>query len=157
MTTLWYRLWHWLAARLYFSRITVSHPGNLPADGPCLFVALHRNGAVDGFVYRQVIPHGVFLISSQLRRGFLARCVFCGIAVTRKGDPGDRGDNAAALAACVQHLAHQGQLIVFPEGTSSLGPRHLPFRSGAAAIALEALKQGIPLRIVPLGIHYERA
>jgi hypothetical protein len=120
-------------------------------------VALHRNGAVDGFVYRQAVPRAVFLISSQLRCSFLARCFFCGIAVTRRGDAGDRSENAAALRECVQLLADGGGLVVFPEGTSSLGPRHQPFRNGAASIALEALERQVPLRIVPLGIHYEQA
>jgi 1-acyl-sn-glycerol-3-phosphate acyltransferase len=157
MKELWYRFWHWLAARSYFDCITVRYPERLPEDGPCLYVALHRNGAVDGFVYRQAVPRAVFLISSQLRRSFLARCFFCGIAVTRRGDAGDRSENTAALRECVQLLADGGGLVVFPEGTSSLGPRHLPFRNGAASIALEALGRQVPLRIVPLGIHYEQA
>ncbi|MES2468181.1 MAG: 1-acyl-sn-glycerol-3-phosphate acyltransferase [Verrucomicrobiota bacterium] len=157
MKDLWYRCWHGLAARIYFGRIAVRYPERLPKDGPCLYVALHRNGAVDGFVYRQAVPRAVFLISSQLRRGFLARCFFCGIAVTRRGDAGDRSENAAALRECVQLLEDGGGLVVFPEGTSSLGPRHLPFRNGAASIALEALGRQVPLRIVPLGIHYEQA
>jgi hypothetical protein len=44
--------------------------------------------------------------------------------------------------------------VVFPEGTSSLGPKHLPFKSGAARIALEACSRGIPVNVVPLGITY---
>ena len=157
MKSLWYRCWHWLCARIYFERITVLHPERLPATGPTLFVGLHRNGAVDGFVYRQVVPRGVFLVSTQLLRNWFARLFFCGIAVARKQDEDDHAQNAAALRQCVQLLADGGELIVFPEGTSSLGPKHLTFKSGAMRIALDALAQGIPLRIVPLGIHYECA
>jgi len=122
-----------------------------------LYVVLHRNGAVDGFVYHQVAPRGVFLISTQLLRSFFSRLFFSGIAVARDKDEGDGSRNAAALHECVNLLADGGALIIFPEGTSSLGPRHLPFKSGAARLALDALAQGVPLRIVPLGIHYERA
>jgi len=157
MKTLWYRCCHWLCARIYFERITVRHPERLPEGGPVLCVGLHRNGAVDGFVYRQVVPRGVFLISTQLRRSFFARLFFCGIAVARKQDEEDRSQNDDALRQCVQRLAAGGALIIFPEGTSSLGPCHLPFKSGAMRIALDALARGVPLRIVPLGIHYERA
>ena len=157
MNSLWYRCWHWLCARIYFERITVLHPERLPADGPTLFVGLHRNGAVDGFVYRQVVPRGVFLVSTQLLRSWFARLFFCGIAVARKQDENDQSRNAAAMRQCVQMLADGGELIVFPEGTSSLGPGHLPFKSGAMRIALDAIEQGVPLRIVPLGIHYECA
>ncbi len=157
MTALWYYVWHWLCARSYFDRITVLHSERLPAGGPVLYVCLHRNGAVDGFIYRRVLPRGVFLISTQLLRSFFARLFFCGIAVARGKDDGDHSQNDAALRRCVQLLANGGELVVFPEGTSALGPRHLPFKSGAARIALEALARGVPLRIVPLGIHYERA
>jgi len=157
MKELWYCCWHWLCARTYFERITVLHREGLPADGPVLYVVLHRNGAVDGFVYRRVLPRAVFLISTQLLRSFFARLFFCGIAVARDKDAEDGNQNGAALRQCTQCLTDGGELIVFPEGTSSLGPRHLPFKSGAARIALDALGRGVPLRIVPLGIHYERA
>src|ERR1041385_6496227 len=33
-----------------------------------------------------------------------------------------------------------GELFVFPEGTSSLGPRHLPFKAGGAQLALDCLE-----------------
>ena len=157
MERLWYRVWHWLCARIYFERITVLHSDRLPADGPAMYIGLHRNGAVDGFVYRQVVSNGVFLISTQLLKSFFARLFFCGIAVARKQDQADHSRNDVALSQCVQLLADRGALVVFPEGTSSLGPGHLPFKSGAMRIALDALGRGIPLRIIPLGIHYERA
>jgi len=156
MTGLWYRVCHWLCVRIYFERLTMLHPERLPPCGPVLYVALHRNGAVDGFVYHQVVPCGTFLISSQLLRSFFARLFFCGIAVARQHDQEDHTRNDTALRQCTQLLADGGELVVFPEGTSSLGPRHLPFKSGAVRIALDALTQGVPLRIVPLGIHYER-
>jgi 1-acyl-sn-glycerol-3-phosphate acyltransferase len=157
MNELWYAGCHWLCARSYFEQITVLHPERLPADGPTLYVGLHRNGAVDGFVYRQIVPRGTYLISTQLRRSFYARLFFSGIAIARQKDAEDRGQNNAALRQCQELLAKGGDLIVLPEGTSSLGPRHLPFKLGAASIALAALAQGVPLRIVPLGLHYERA
>jgi hypothetical protein len=103
------------------------------------------------------LPRGIFLVSTQLLRGFFARLFFCGIAVARKHDEEDHSQNDDALRQCTQLLADGGELVVFPEGTSSLGPRHLPFKSGAVRIALNALAQGVPLRIVPLGIHYECA
>ena len=157
MKKLWYLGCHWLCARVYFERITVLNPQRLPEGVPILFLGLHRNGAVDGFVYQQIVPRGIFLISTQLLRSFFARLFFCGIAVARKQDAEDGSQNEAALQQCTRLLAAGGELIVFPEGTSSLGPRHLPFKAGAARIALDALAQGVALRIVPLGIHYERA
>lgn len=43
---------------VYFERIALIHPDCLPRTGPVLYLGLHRNGAVDGFVYDQVLPQG---------------------------------------------------------------------------------------------------
>jgi 1-acyl-sn-glycerol-3-phosphate acyltransferase len=142
---------------VYFERITLVHPKRLPGAGPVLYLGLHRNGAVDGFVYDRVLHNPVFMISTQLRKTWFARLFFEGIAVTRTKDEGDRALNDAALRQCLDHLRAGGELFVFPEGTSSLGPRHLPFKSGAVWLLLDYLEGGNhpPLRVVPLGIHYE--
>ena len=157
MKPTWYRICHWLGARLYYERITVRHRERLPAGGPVIYLGTHRNGAVDGFLYRQVVPRCEYLISTQLLRGFLPRLFFHGIPVARTQDGGDREQHEASLARCREFLQDGGELFIFPEGTSTLGPRHLPFRSGAMRIALDCLARGVPLRLVPIGIHYERA
>lgn len=98
------------------------------------------------------------MISTQLRKSWFARLFFEGIAVTRTKDEGDRTQNDAALRQCLDHLRAGGALFVFPEGTSSLGPRHLPFKGGAIWLSLDYLEGGAqpPLQVIPLGIHYER-
>jgi len=97
------------------------------------------------------------MVSVQLTRSFFMRLFFGGIGVARQKDREDSSRNDDAIRDCIQLLAGGGALIVFPEGTSDLGPRHLPFKSGAARIAVAALAQGVPLKIIPMGIHYERA
>jgi hypothetical protein len=96
------------------------------------------------------------MISTQLQKSWLSRLLFAGIAVTRTKDKGDRAANADALRECLAQLRAGGSLFIFPEGTSSLGPRHLPFKAGAAFLILEYLKaDGPPLHVVPVGILYE--
>jgi 1-acyl-sn-glycerol-3-phosphate acyltransferase len=101
---------------IYFERITLIHPERLPHTGPVLYLGLHRNGAVDGFVYDQVLHNPVFMISTQLRKNWFARLFFEGIAVTRTKDEGDRAINETALRQCLDHLRAGGELVVFPEG-----------------------------------------
>src|SRR5262245_37038199 len=156
MLKLWYSCWHRLLTSLYFSRITLLHPERLPRRGPIFYLGLHRNGAVDGFVYRRVLRDPVFLISSQLRRSWLARLFFCGISVHRSNAEGELAENEAALQTCLELLRGGRELFIFPEGTSSLGPQHLPLKSGAAWLLLEHLQSGgPPIQVIPLGIHYE--
>jgi 1-acyl-sn-glycerol-3-phosphate acyltransferase len=149
------------APLLYFNRIAVLGAERLPRSGPTLYLALHRNGAVDGFVYHRAVPRALFMISAQLRRSVLGRLFFAGIEVVRdkdrEGTPEERARNQAALENCFAYLDAGGELAVLPEGTSDLGPKHLPFRRGAARIAQAFLARGGNLTVIPLGVHYERA
>jgi 1-acyl-sn-glycerol-3-phosphate acyltransferase len=152
----WRNGFHWLINQLYFERITLIHSERLPQNGPVLYLGLHRNGAVDGFVYSQVLGKPVFMISTQLRKNWFARLFFDGIAVTRTKDEGTRDQNGEAMRECLGRLQAGGKLFVFPEGTSSLGPRHLPFKSGGVWLLLDYFDSGgPPLSVVPVGIHYE--
>jgi 1-acyl-sn-glycerol-3-phosphate acyltransferase len=156
LTALWRGCFYEFLTRVYFARITLLNPERRPRTGPVLYLGLHRNGAVDGFVYHRALGGPTFMISTQLRRNWFARLFFTGIAVTRTKDDGDRGDNEAALRECVELLRKGGTLFVFPEGTSSLGPRHLPFKSGAIWLIRKYLESpGPPLQVIPAGIHYE--
>jgi 1-acyl-sn-glycerol-3-phosphate acyltransferase len=154
MPDLWYQSLSKLCARIYFSRVEAL-PSTPRLSGPTLLVALHRNGAVDGWVYKSIFPRATFLIAAQLRKNLLARFFFTGIAVVRHKDDSDRSGNTASMQLCQKLLASGGILAIFPEGTSSLGPRHLPFKSGAARIAQEAWQNNVPLTVLPLGITYD--
>lgn len=152
----WRRWFYRLITAVYFQRVALLNPERLPKSGPVLYLGLHRNGAVDGFVYDRVLCAPVFMISTQLRKSLLARLFFDGIAVTRAKDEGDHAVNDGALRQCLDQLRADGELFVFPEGTSSLGPRHLPFKSGAIWLLLDYLENAkAPLRVIPVGIHYE--
>lgn len=159
MRDLYFRCLSRLLAHSYYHRIRLLQPENRPASGPVLYVGLHRNGAVDGCVYKSLLPEAVFMISVQLRRSLIGRMIFDGIEVVRDKDRGhDKGaENGVAIERCIEHLRLGGALFVMPEGTSDLGHRHLPFKTGAARIVETALRAGLRPTVVPVGIHYERA
>jgi len=148
-----------LTAFLLFNRVEIRGADLSGLSGAVLFVGLHRNGALDGVPYMPAAPRAVYLVSAQLHRSALLRAVFPGIAVARRKDRqrGIGADGHEALRACVYHLGRGGRLFVLPEGTSTLGPKHLPFKSGAAEIASAVIAGGTALTLVPLAVHYERA
>jgi hypothetical protein len=151
-------LYH-LIGYLWFDKVSIEHPERLRVFGPALFLGLHRNGALDGLAYFRAVPGAAYLVSAQLHRSVLGRFLFPGIAIARRKDR-ERGihtANDSAIDQCLEHLAGNGQLFVMPEGTSTLGPSHLPFKPGAARIAFGHLRGGKRLTLVPLAIHYECA
>ncbi|MFI3156441.1 MAG: 1-acyl-sn-glycerol-3-phosphate acyltransferase [Methylococcaceae bacterium] len=151
-----YWLWRGIG-RLAFNRIVVTGKESLPVGGPVLFVATHRNGALDAAPYALAAPDAVPMISAQLHRLPLGRFLFRGIAVARAKDKarGIKADNLGAVEQCVDVLKAGRQLFIMPEGTSTLGHRHLPFNRGAARIVGRAMADGITPSIVPLAVHYE--
>lgn len=162
MPDLWYRLLLRAITRIYYRRVNVVRLSPVPItdDRPVLFVGLHRNGAIDGMLYKRVFPRAVFVVARQLLRSSFSRLFFTGIPVVRDKDVEDvaaRRDNPQSLAAAVDHLTTGGQLFVLPEGTSDLGPRHLPFKPGAAKILAATVDRGITPLVVPVGIFYESA
>lgn len=152
------RAWHFfmvlVVRALVFRKVFVRGP--LPEEGaPVLYVGFHRNGAVDGWVYSFALGgRAEFMVAARLVRHLLARFFFSGIEVMRPGDPGPAASNRKGLALAVARLEEGGDLFVFPEGSSTLGPKHLPFQKGAAFIAARALKCRPDLRIVPLTVRY---
>lgn len=161
MPELWYRTLLYAATRIYYRRVRVVRLAEFEmGKGPVLFVGLHRNGAVDGMLYKSVFPRAVFVVARRLLRSRFSRLYFTGIPVTREHDdaaPGvqTRRDNAQSLTAAVDHLATGGQLFILPEGTSDLGPKHLPFKPGVARVIADLLQRGITPLVVPLGVFYE--
>jgi 1-acyl-sn-glycerol-3-phosphate acyltransferase len=156
MPTSWHVFWHTLNRKIYYHRVQVLNKERLPARGPTLYLGIHRNGAVDGFVYREVAPRAEFMVAARLVKSLMGKVFFGGIEVVRAGDSGDRSGNDTALARCRDVLLRGGALFVFPEGTSTLGPRHLRFHRGAPRIILDYLEAGgEALNVIPLGICYE--
>ncbi len=149
-------LLHRLCESVYFREVRVLHEERLPATGPVLYLGLHRNGAVDGFLYHTLLPRANFLIASQLTRSAFGRLFFGGcIEVARAKDGRNGPSGEEAISRSVEHLRGGGELVVFPEGTSSLGPSPLPFHRGAARIIAECMTAGIRIAVVPLGIFYD--
>ncbi|HEX9755956.1 MAG TPA: lysophospholipid acyltransferase family protein [Gemmatimonadales bacterium] len=143
--------------KLFYRRIEVTGREHLPADGPVVFVLNHPNSLMDPLVLLCRAGRPVsFLAKEPLFRtplvGALVRAMDS-IPVWRRMDQADTTKNQATFAAARALLGMGGSLALFPEGQSHDAPRLLPFRTGAARIALGAAENG-GLDIVPAGLFY---
>src|SRR3954466_9984004 len=85
MPAAWYRLLYRVVVHVYYRRVCSVGLRRAP-DEPTLYVGLHRNGAVDGMVYKALVPRATFMISEQLTRSTFGRLFFTGIPVAREKD-----------------------------------------------------------------------
>lgn len=157
--------WQWSYAQvcsfLYFHKVSLKGDPEVP-EGPVLFLGTHRNGILDALIYSNVLGRMTFVMAKRLHKNVLGRLFFGGIGVVRDKDvgdknPGRKADNRQALKQCRKYLLHGHRIFMFPEGSSSLGPRLLDIKPGAARIALSALRVRPDLKVVPVSVTYERA
>jgi 1-acyl-sn-glycerol-3-phosphate acyltransferase len=156
MRAFWYKILTFFITKIYFRKITLLGNTASFSKNPVLFLALHKNGAVDGWVYSSVLPPVEVLVAAQLTKNTLLRLFFGGIEVVRDKDGVEKRGNMKALNKCVSVLENGKNLLIFPEGTSTLGPKHLEFKKGAALTIKKYLaKTESPITVIPLGIFYD--
>ncbi len=151
--------------RLYYPLIAVEGRERVPWSSPCLFVLNHPNGLLDPMLLRLGLDRPVrFLGKSTLFANPIGRVTmeaFGGIPVFRSRDVGvgggDPSRNEETFALCRAALARGEWIALFPEGTSHSDPTMKPLKTGAARIALSAVREhATDLRIVPVGLFYEQ-
>jgi glycerol-3-phosphate O-acyltransferase/dihydroxyacetone phosphate acyltransferase len=133
--------------------------GDVP-DGPALLVANHANGLLDPAIVVSTSRRTPrFLAKSTLFAmpvvGGLVRQVGA-IPVHRRIDASaDPSKNDEMFAAVRSALAAGDAVCLFPEGISHSSGRLEPLKTGAARIALGAAREGVPVRVVPVGLNFD--
>jgi 1-acyl-sn-glycerol-3-phosphate acyltransferase len=153
-----------VAVRIFFRRIDVEAPQNVPPTGPVLIVSNHANALVDPLVIVTSLRRRITatakhaLASNPLLRWFMAACGVVTFHRQQDVEPGtSRRDNLQSLAQCQDILASGGAICIFPEGISHSDSKLRAFRNGASRIAIDFVRdRGNPgrLQIVPTGLLY---
>ncbi|MDO4642263.1 MAG: 1-acyl-sn-glycerol-3-phosphate acyltransferase [Cardiobacteriaceae bacterium] len=146
-----------LFCRFYYKRLSIH---GTPSTTPTLYLASHRNGATDGYVFLQVLGNTPSLISIQLLRHRYLRFFFDGIPVVRPKDRQRYGISAdsvpSPIYSAIEQIRQGGSLIIYPEGTSAWQHQPLPYQSGMAVIAAKLKAAGIPFNVQALGSFYSK-
>lgn len=147
---LFYAFWmlvNRISIALHFKRVIVTGRENLPADGPFLLMSNHSSRWDGLIIYDLIGRPSNFMVSSNELKGVQ------GSVLRSLGSfPADpRFD----LIGHALKLFRKGEgLVVFPEGDIFRDGSTHPFKPGAAKIALEAVKRGIDLPLIPTAISY---
>ena len=157
-----------VALRWYYRSIDVVGMDRVPRRGPVLLVVNHPNALVDALVVGWVLPRRMQLTAkATLFRNPIGAWLLRRVGVVplqRASDvqagrgTGDPSRNAESFRAVSARLRAGGAVLIFPEGKSHDEPALAEIRTGAARIALEAVRTGgvQGLSIVPVGLHFER-
>ena len=148
----------------YFKRIEVAGREHLEASGPAIFAANHPQSAADALVLglsSERIVH--FVAQSGLFHNPIRGSILRGVGVVPvhlpKDEPQAAEKNVEMFRACREVLERGGAIGIFPEGTTRDERRLERLKTGTARIVLEAeAAHGFTLgvRVVPVGIHFER-
>ena len=127
-------------------RVRVLHPERLDTRTSVVLAANHES-FYDILVLLAVLPMSVRFLAKRN----LFRLPFLGWSIAAAGfipvDRHTRSRNAGVVDAALARLQKGRSLVVFPEETRTRTGDLLPFKTGAALIALKA---GLP--VVPLGL-----
>ena len=146
--------------KIYFNKITIYNKENIPINGLTLYVSNHRNGAIDGYVLMKALPRYIAIVGKNLTKSLFLKLFFGGhIEIYRSTETAEeKAFNQKQLSRAVELIKKKQKILIFPEGTSKLGPSLLPIKKGAAFICkilLDSLETETKVYIVPIGLHYE--
>ncbi|HSP07008.1 MAG TPA: 1-acyl-sn-glycerol-3-phosphate acyltransferase [Acidobacteriota bacterium] len=148
-------------ARTFFREVVLEGRDCLPKGGPVIFTPNHPNGLLDPILLTFLSPPFTlhFVAKAPLFKipvfGSILRSLGA-IPVMRKMDAAGDVDYTAFFGACVESLQSGGSIVIFPEGRSLPQSYLAPLKTGPARLFLMAQTKGVNVKIVPVGLNYER-
>jgi len=149
-----------LLLELFYRLEPIEDPsGGLLLDGAVIYVGNHPNGLVDpGLMFAKTKRHVTFLAKAPLFKvpvlGSMLRAMHALPVFRRQDNAAEMAKNEGTLTASVEALLKGRAITLFPEGKSHSEPQLSELKTGCARIALEAVRQGAKVRIVPVGLNY---
>lgn len=148
-------------ARFYYPNIEISGGERIPVTGPLLLAANHQNSLMDpvmvGIVARRPVR---FLAKAPLFQvpifGNILHALGMMPAYRRSDDPSQTHRNLESLSQAAARLKDGEAVGIFPEGKSHDATRLEQVKTGAARMAIQAVREGtIGIKLVPVGLNYE--
>jgi 1-acyl-sn-glycerol-3-phosphate acyltransferase len=127
--------------------------------GPVLIAANHPNSFLDAIIIASIFNRPIHFLARgdafhKPWHNFLLRTLHMFPVYRLREGKEYLGLNAAAFENSRKVLSQNGIVLIFIEGICVNKHELQPFKKGAARIASTCWNEGIPIRILPLGIGY---
>jgi 1-acyl-sn-glycerol-3-phosphate acyltransferase len=148
-----------LALHLYCRKIIINKKEFLKSEGPLLIAANHPNSFLDAVILATLFKHPIYSLArgDAFVNSFYKKLLysFKMLPVYRLSEGAENLEhNYTTFSACIDIFKKKGIVLIFSEGRC-INEWHLrPLKKGTARLAITAWQQGIPLKIIPLGINY---
>ena len=148
-----------LALYFYCRKIIISKKKFLQHDGPLLIAANHPNSFLDAIILASLFDQPIYSLArgDAFANSFLKKLLYSlkMLPVYRISEGVENLEhNYTTFSACLDIFKKNGIVLIFSEGRC-INEWHLrPLKKGTARLAISAWQQGIPLKVLPLGINY---
>jgi 1-acyl-sn-glycerol-3-phosphate acyltransferase len=148
-----------VALKLYCRKVYINHKAALQSEGPLLIAANHPNSFLDAIILATLFKSPIY----SLARGdaFVNKGVsrllhsFNILPIYRLSEGADKlHHNYTTFSDCLEIFKKKGVVLIFSEAGCLNEWKLRPIRKGTARLAYAAWQEGIPLKVLPLGINY---
>ena len=153
------KIWSRGSLRLFCRTIVVNKPEWLRERGPLLLACNHPNSFLDSVILNTLFERPVWSLArgDVFRNRFYTRLLTALriLPVYRTSEGTDKlAENYRTFEACIVRFRRDAIVTIYSEA-KCVNEWHLrPLRKGTARLALRAWADGIPLRVLPVGINY---
>lgn len=147
------------ALHFYCRKIVINNKDLLAERGPLLIAANHPNSFLDAIIISTLFKQPVY---SLARGDVFANRFFSKVlrsvnmlAVYRLSEGAENlGYNYVTFEACKKLFEENKVVLIFSEGGCTNEWKLRPLKKGTARLAMNAWRENIPLKVLPLGINY---
>ena len=158
-----YKLLHFparLALLIWVRYLFIKNKEILKAEGPILIAANHPNSFLDAILLCSLFKRPIYSLArgdafknKQVHKILLSLNMFPVYRVSEGVEHLE--ENYKTFDECIEIFKKNGIVLIFSEGRC-INEWHLrPLKKGTARLAITAWEQGIPLKVIPLGINYQ--
>lgn len=148
-----------IAFWFYCRKVIINKKEFLSSEGPLLIAANHPNSFLDAVILATLFKKPIYSLArgDAFANNFYKKLLYSMnmLPVYRISEGAENLEhNYTTFKSCIDLFKKEGIVLMFSEGRC-VNEWHLrPLKKGTARLSLAAWQQGIPLKILPLGINY---